>query len=111
MALEVPESFESYDMPVAPIVVREGIDERQAGRVLDLIADTDWSALSHAYGPATNTAAQLAAVVVGDRLTRKRAWDNLWGNLLRESAAGEGSEKAEVDAALRGRGPNDRASA
>jgi hypothetical protein len=138
MLRAVPSTFESADPehpPVLPINVREDVDESLANEALDLIAPHDWDRLSHGYGAATDTPAQLAAVVVGDEPTRARAWWNLWGNiwhqgtiysatapavpvlaavarwsahpdrvqaivLLREIAAGEGSNKTVVDAAL-----------
>ena len=38
----------------------------------------------HAYGTADDVAAQLAAITVGDHVTRTTAWWNLWGNIHRQ---------------------------
>ena len=84
MALDLPTEFENADddhPPVLPIVVRDRLDERRASALLSRIAGTDWGGLEHAYGPAGDVPAQLAAVVVGDAATRRLAWWNLWGNV------------------------------
>ena len=60
-----------------PIVVRTNLDG--VDTLLRQVSAVDWSAVHHAYGPATDVPGQLAAVIVGDQETREEAWWNLWG--------------------------------
>jgi hypothetical protein len=52
-----------------------------AGELLRRVSAVAWGDLQHAYGPAGDVAAQLAAVIAGDDETRDEAWWNLWGNI------------------------------
>jgi hypothetical protein len=62
--------------------VRDGLDEGGAAQaLLERVGSVRWGELWHAYGPASDVPAQLAAVVVGDDETRRDAWWNLWGNI------------------------------
>lgn len=80
----IPERFASQGPSEAgwvPIVVRADLDEAGAASILTTIDRVEWGDLCHAYGPADDVAAQLAAVTVGDQVTRQAAWWNLWGNI------------------------------
>jgi hypothetical protein len=80
----VPERFASQgprEQGWVPIVVRSGLDEGEAGPILSAIAAVEWGRLCHAYGSADDVPAQLAAITVGDHVTRERAWWNVWGNI------------------------------
>ena len=63
------------------IVVRVGLDAATAQALLERVGAVRWGELWHAYGPAGDVGAQLAAVIVGDDSTRGEAWWNLWGNI------------------------------
>jgi hypothetical protein len=80
----IPERFSSQGPTEAgwvPIVVRADLDEEEAASILTAIAGVEWGDLCHAYGTADDVAAQLAAITVGDHVTRKTGWWNLWGNI------------------------------
>lgn len=64
-----------------PIVVRADLDVEEAVPILTAIARVEWGHVCHAYGTADDVAAQLAAITVGDHVTRETAWWNLWGNI------------------------------
>ncbi|MFJ8230854.1 hypothetical protein ACIQ9E_12980 [Streptomyces sp. NPDC094448] len=51
---------------------RAGLPEPEA-----VLAETDWAALEHAYGPATDTPAHLAGLLDADQGVRSRALDHL----------------------------------
>jgi hypothetical protein len=68
---------------------RADLDEAMASAVLAGIAQVDWEALSHAYGPASDVPALLAAVAVGDDPTRQAAWWELWGNIHHQGSVFE----------------------
>jgi hypothetical protein len=53
-----------------------------------------WADVYHAYGPAEDVPAQLAAVVVGDDATRAEAWWNLWGNIVHQGTIYEATVQA-----------------
>ena len=79
----IPEHFASQgptELAWVPIVVRADLDE-EATSILTAIAGVEWGHLCHAYGTADDVAAQLAAITVGDHVTRTTAWWNLWGNI------------------------------
>ncbi len=67
-----------------PIVVRADLDVEEAVPILTAIARVEWGHVCHAYGTADDVAAQLAAITVGDHVTRETAWWNLWGNIHRQ---------------------------
>jgi hypothetical protein len=54
--------------------------ERPGGPLAGL-ADTDWAAVDHAYGPAIDVPGQLRAVAVGPAAARTKAIWELWGNV------------------------------
>jgi hypothetical protein len=58
------------------------------------VAAVRWDELSHAYGPADDVPAQLAAVIVGDDDTREEAWWNLWGNIHHQGTIYEATAPA-----------------
>jgi hypothetical protein len=60
---------------------RADLDEAQASAVPAGIAEVDWGALYHAYGPASDVPVLLGAVTVGEDATRRAAWWELWGNI------------------------------
>jgi hypothetical protein len=62
-----------------PIVVRPNLDGAET--LLGAVSAVEWSAVHHAYGPASDVPGQLAEVIVGDDETRDEAWWNLWGNI------------------------------
>ncbi len=79
----IPERFASQgpkEPGWVPIVVRADLNE-EATSILTAIAGVEWGHLCHAYGTAADVAAQLAAITVGDHVTRDTAWWNLWGNI------------------------------
>jgi hypothetical protein len=81
---ELPRSFPTRrdrEIETRPIIVRDDLDRAYVRRVRELLAEPDWNAVYHAYGPASDVPAQLAAVAVGDESTREEAWWNLWGNI------------------------------
>ncbi len=49
---------------------------------------TDWSQLGHAYGPATDTPAQLEALLGGSPSAIEAAKDHLWGPSCTREASG-----------------------
>ena len=53
------------------------------------IAEVDWEALYHAYGPASDVPVLLGAVTVGDDATRAAAWWELWGNIHHQGSVYE----------------------
>ena len=70
----IPESFRTRrgDEPAShPIVVRDDVDMAAARPILRRLAETEW-------GPVEHLPAQLAAVTVGDDVTREEAWWNVW---------------------------------
>ncbi len=80
----IPERFSSQgptDAGWVPIVARADLDEEPTTSILTAIAQVKWGDLCHAYGTADDVAAQLAAITVGDHVTRTTAWWNLWGNI------------------------------
>ncbi len=80
----IPERFASQGPTEAgwvPIVVRADLDEAEAASILTAIDAVGLADLCHAYGAADDVAAQLAAITVGDQVTRQAAWWNLWGNI------------------------------
>jgi hypothetical protein len=82
--MDIPDTFitirNDFD-EVHRLGVRDGLDRSAADALLERIGSVEWSALSHAYGPADDVPGQLAAVVAGDDRTREEAWWNLWGNI------------------------------
>jgi hypothetical protein len=68
---------------------RTDLDEAGASAVLAGIAEVDWEALYHAYGPAGDVPVLLGAVTVGDDPTRAAAWWELWGNILHQGSVYE----------------------
>lgn len=90
--MEIPPSFTTLRgdrRTPQPIVVREQLDTAQAGALLVRVAAVPWNELYHAYGPAADVPAQLAAVIAGDDATRAEAWWNLWGNILHQGTVYE----------------------
>lgn len=72
------------EVPIAP---RPGAAEApQAARIAALLDPVDWSAVYHAYGPATDVPAQLWAVAIGDEPTRRAAWVELWVGVLHQGS-------------------------
>lgn len=63
------------------IVPRQILDDAVVAALLGQLSSVQWSDVYHAYGPASDVPAQLAAVIVGDEETREEAWWNLWGNI------------------------------
>lgn len=63
---------------------RDDLDRERAAGLLRLVERTDWGGLSHAYGPAGDVPAQLAALIAGDDAARERAWGDLYGNVWRQ---------------------------
>jgi len=51
-----------------------------------VLTATDWGALSHAYGPATDTPVRLAELADDDPQTRMLAVDHLWGAVLHQGS-------------------------
>jgi hypothetical protein len=87
-----PEGFFSTQPDAEGWVVvhrRADLAEAQAAAVLAGIAEVDWEALYHAYGPAGDVPALLAAVTVGDDPTREAAWWELWGNIHHQGSVFE----------------------
>lgn len=68
---------------------RADLDEAQASAVLAGIAEIDWDALYHAYGPASDVPVLLSAVTVGEDTTRQAAWWELWGNIHHQGSVYE----------------------
>jgi hypothetical protein len=68
---------------------RTDLDEAQASAVLAGIAEVNWDALYHAYGPAGDVPVLLSAVTVGDDATRQAAWWELWGNIHHQGSVYE----------------------
>lgn len=68
---------------------RADLDEAQASAVLAGIAEVDWDALYHAYGPASDIPVLLGAVTVGEDATRQAAWWELWGNIHHQGSVYE----------------------
>jgi hypothetical protein len=82
--VRVPTSFPTRRAPeIEPraIAARRGVDHEELWRVLEPVESIGWDAVYHAYGPAADVPAQLAAVAVGDDPTRDEAWWNLWSNI------------------------------
>jgi len=77
-----------------PILVREELETAQAGALLARVEAVGWKDIYHAYGPAADVPAQLAAIVVGDDATRAEAWWNLWGNILHQGTVYEATVPA-----------------
>jgi hypothetical protein len=75
-----------------PIVVRPNLDGAETW--LGAVSAVDWSAVHHAYGPASDVPGQLAAVIVGDDETRDEAWWNLWGNIHHQGTIYEATAPA-----------------
>jgi len=95
--MEIPPSFTTQRgdrRKPRPIVVREELDTAQAGALLERVAAVRWSEFYHAYGPAADVPAQLAAVIAGDDATRAEAWWNLWGNILHQGTVYEATVPA-----------------
>jgi len=95
--VDIPRSFETLrgDRAPVPIVVRaEGGGGAEARALLERVAAVGWKERYHAYGPAGDVPAQLAAVVVGDDDTRAEAWWNLWGNILHQGTVYEATVPA-----------------
>jgi hypothetical protein len=68
---------------------RTDLDEVRASAVLAGIAEVDWEALYHAYGPASDVPVLLGAVTVGDDPTRAAAWLELWCNIHHQGSVYE----------------------
>jgi hypothetical protein len=68
---------------------RADLDEAQASAVLAGIAEINWDALYHAYGPASDMPVLLGAVTVGEDATRQAAWWELWGNIHHQGSVYE----------------------
>lgn len=68
---------------------RTDLDEARASAVLAGIAEVDWEAFYHAYGPASDVPVLLGAVMVGDDATRAAAWWELWGNIHHQGSVYE----------------------
>lgn len=88
----IPEGFFSRQAGVKRWVLvqrRTDLDEAQASAVLAGIAEVDWEALYHAYGPASDVPVLLDAVTVGDDATRAAAWWELWGNIHHQGSVYE----------------------
>jgi GNAT superfamily N-acetyltransferase len=73
---------------------RADLDEAQASAVLAGIAEVEWDALYHAYGPASDVPVLLGAVTVGDDATRQAAWWELWGNIHHQGSVYEATRPA-----------------
>jgi hypothetical protein len=85
--IDVPRSFETLrgDRTPVAIVLRDGDGGgAHAVALLARVASVRWGERYHAYGPAGDVPAQLAAVIVADDATRAQAWWNLWGNILHQ---------------------------
>ena len=95
--MEIPASFQTLrgdrEQPW-PIVVREELQTAQAGALLARVEAVGWKDIYHAYGPAADVPAQLAAVIVGHDATRAEAWWNLWGNILHQGTVYEATVPA-----------------
>ena len=89
---ETPEGFFSSQTGAegwVPVRRRADLDEALASVLLAGIAEVDWGALQHAYGPASDVPVLLAAVAVGDESTRQAAWWELWGNIHHQGSVYE----------------------
>jgi hypothetical protein len=62
--------------------------------VLDGLDAIDWSALAHAYGPATDVPALLRAVAAGDEASRRAALGALFGNVWHQGTVYEATAAA-----------------
>src|SRR3569833_377856 len=51
---------------------------------LAALENTDWSRISHAYGPATDAPAKLRAFLYGDADAREASMQYLWGSILHQ---------------------------
>ena len=98
--LDIPAAFETIggdgddDGAMRPIVVRDGLDGARVQPLLAQVFAVDWPAVHHAYGPAGDVPAQLAAAIVGDDATRKAAWWSLWSNVLHQGTVYEATVPA-----------------
>lgn len=74
LGLDVPREFRTLRGRAGQtraIVVCDGLVRFVAGALLERVAIVGWQDLYHAYGPAQDVSAQLAAVIVGDDATTR----------------------------------------
>jgi hypothetical protein len=67
--------------------------------MMDTTADTTWSKLAHAYGPAEDTPTHLAGLLDPDPETNRKAIDHLWSAILHQGTVYPATAPAVVTVA------------
>lgn len=73
-----------FPNPTAHPPPTDSVDPQTSNRLLSGIEAIDWSALEHAYGPATTTPSYLRALLSADIAVRNEAVEHLWSAITHQ---------------------------